>query len=87
LIKGILQGNLLDGVDSKIVTDIQEKILQIEDSPFGTGADFLELDNLCIDYLPEWYLDNRLNGVLNHASRSHMDSDIHRYLFVSCFGN
>ncbi|TCC88812.1 DNA cytosine methyltransferase [Pedobacter frigiditerrae] len=87
LIEGILEGDTLNDVDAEIITDIREKILQIEDPHFGKGADYIEIENLQIGYLPEWYLDNRLNGVLNHASRSHMNSDIHRYLFVSCFGN
>jgi DNA (cytosine-5)-methyltransferase 1 len=33
----------------------------------------------------EWILDPRLGGVLQHESRSHMRSDIHRYLFAACF--
>lgn len=32
-----------------------------------------------------WYRDDRLNGVCNHETRSHMDSDLARYLFASCF--
>lgn len=33
----------------------------------------------------DWYLDPRLGGVLQHESRSHMRSDLHRYLFASSF--
>jgi len=32
-----------------------------------------------------WFHDEKIGGVLNHQSRSHMDSDIHRYLFCSVF--
>ena len=32
-----------------------------------------------------FFNDESLNGVLNHQSRRHMDSDIHRYLFCSVF--
>ena len=32
-----------------------------------------------------WYTDDRLQGVLNHSSKSHMISDLHRYLFFSCY--
>ncbi|CDG84866.1 DNA cytosine methyltransferase [Janthinobacterium agaricidamnosum] len=35
--------------------------------------------------LRSWYLDNRLGGVLQHETRSHMRSDLHRYLFAACF--
>lgn len=35
--------------------------------------------------LRAWYLDSRLGGVLQHETRSHMRSDLHRYLFSACF--
>lgn len=87
LIRRIMEGNLLDGVHEDIRTDILKKIDQITCPTFEKGADYLKTNNININYLPEWFLDERINGVLNHMSRSHMDSDIHRYLFVSCFGN
>ena len=37
------------------------------------------------DELRSWYLDSRLEGVLQHETRSHMRSDLHRYLFAACF--
>jgi len=33
-----------------------------------------------------WYSDPHLKGVANHGTRSHMDSDLARYLFVSAYG-
>jgi DNA (cytosine-5)-methyltransferase 1 len=36
-------------------------------------------------YLPDWYKDDRLEGVCSHHSRSHMMADIQRYFFASCF--
>ncbi len=32
-----------------------------------------------------WLHDPKVGGVLQHETRSHMRSDIHRYLFASCF--
>lgn len=32
-----------------------------------------------------WYHDPQLKGVCNHTSKAHMQSDLHRYLFASCF--
>jgi len=35
--------------------------------------------------LQEWYFDGRLGGTIQHDTRSHMPSDLHRYLFASCY--
>lgn len=32
-----------------------------------------------------WYADPKLQGVLQHESRSHMSSDLQRYMFAACF--
>jgi len=37
--------------------------------------------------LRDWYQDPRLGGVTLHETRRHMRSDIHRYLFASCFAS
>lgn len=36
-------------------------------------------------HLRDWYLDPRIGGVTLHETRSHMPSDLQRYLFASCF--
>lgn len=33
----------------------------------------------------EWFLDPRLKGVLQHEARSHMRSDLHRYIYAASF--
>ena len=38
------------------------------------------------DSLADWYIDSRLGGVIQHESRSHMRSDLHRYLFAAAYG-
>jgi len=35
--------------------------------------------------LKSWYLNRKLKGVLQHESRSHMRSDLHRYLFAATY--
>lgn len=36
-------------------------------------------------YYAEWYRDQCPGGLMNHTSRSHMNSDVERYLFSSAF--
>lgn len=35
--------------------------------------------------LRDWYIDERLGGVIQHETRSHMRSDLHRYLFSAAY--
>jgi DNA (cytosine-5)-methyltransferase 1 len=80
----ILNNNALKGADKLVKERIQSSIDKIVTPQKGKGAEYIEY-NTSIDYKSGWFLDQRLKGVCNHISRGHMDSDIYRYLFVSCF--
>ena len=53
------------------------------------GGPFIPMEVRPDQTMPEelrtWYLDTRLPGVLQHETRKHMRSDLHRYLFATCF--
>ncbi len=51
----------------------------------STGGLFIKSDILMNVTLASWYLDSRIGGVTLHETRSHMESDLHRYLFASSF--
>lgn len=36
--------------------------------------------------MPSWFYDERLTTMVSHEARSHMETDLHRYLFVSSHG-
>jgi DNA (cytosine-5)-methyltransferase 1 len=82
------------GVSKDIDLNIEDtisSILNFNEQP-GTGGRFtsgnLNKKNTSTNFLRanwEWFHDEKIGGVLNHQSRRHMDSDIHRYLFCSVF--
>ena len=49
------------------------------------GNKFLHASMNSKNILQEWLFDNRINGVLHHETRTHMESDLARYLFCTCF--
>jgi len=50
------------------------------------GGEFVP-GEITIGYEPAWYLDDRIGGACNHATRVHMDRDLHRYLFAACYAH
>jgi len=57
-------------------------------APLSTGAHFLRWEAghaKMRGQLKEWFYDPRLGGVIQHEARSHMRSDLHRYLFAAAY--
>ena len=52
----------------------------------GRGSRFVTVHNSSPEAYGSWFLDSRLMGVCNHETRLHMESDLFRYLWASCFG-
>ena len=62
----------------------------VENARYHTSAGtfFLSYDttkNSMRGGLYDWYVDKRLGGVIQHEARSHMRSDLHRYLFAAAY--
>lgn len=55
----------------------------------STGGSFIpgniKTSTRLAESLRSWYQDDRLGGVLQHQTRSHMRSDLHRYLFCASY--
>jgi len=48
------------------------------------GGEFVKAP-ACSKHEPDWFVDRLLGGVCNHMARTHMPSDLHRYLYAACF--
>ncbi len=71
--------------EREIFEGITKEINRMKVPTDKAGSDYLRSKQINIKYLPEWFLDERVGGVCNHSARSHMESDLHRYLFISCY--
>ena len=73
-------------VDAKLRSKIREQ-LQLMESGLDRGTDFVGRSGGVIGAHAGWFNDPRLDGVCNHATRSHIRADLHRYFFVSAFAS
>lgn len=80
----IVKDGMFRGCDRKVVDEIEKTVKRLRVPVYDRGGEFVHC-RPSIDYSGSWYLDRNLNGVCNHSSRSHMKSDLHRYMFAACF--
>lgn len=85
---------LLSGADDPVSRRIARKMESSrnsirQQSEFGVGGDRIHFglgDVPSPSAHPSWYKDRPLSLLANHESRSHMPTDLIRYLFVASFG-
>ncbi|WP_417851502.1 DNA cytosine methyltransferase [Thalassoglobus sp.] len=81
----------LKSVSNGTIPSIRDEILSIvsnlDSSPEDRGSEFVswKTESSLPSRLRDWYLDLRLGGVCNHSTRGHMDTDLARYLFATCY--
>lgn len=77
------------GISKKGFQEIQDMVIaalsEIEYRELDRGGEFIPSEMKVRDDLAWWYLDENLGGACNHASRSHMVKDLHRYIYAACF--
>lgn len=84
-IKRIRKEGVLNKIDKEVKAEIKKTLKILSDSPKSIGSEFIPYP-VTANYESVWFLNEKLQGTCNHQSRGHMESDLLRYLFVSCFG-
>jgi len=71
----------------ELINEIKKNLEQIAENKQAQGSEFCpsSIDDFSDKELSSWFLDKKLKGVCNHTSRSHMVSDLHRYLYAASF--
>ena len=74
---------------ANMMTNLRRGLLTRQHDP-GSGRDRMRLPQSDrrkqLRAMPDWYRDRETTLLTNHESRSHMPSDLVRYMFVSAFG-
>lgn len=83
-IEEILEVGIEKQVSSDVWAKMKETVRKLSLPQKDRGNNFI-MYNPGIKYKREWYLDRKLQGVINHETKSHILEDLFRYLFVSCF--
>ncbi|MGN6475771.1 MAG: DNA cytosine methyltransferase [Flavipsychrobacter sp.] len=86
--KRVLTDLLRMGLSKQIDTNVWHCIQKSIDSlsvPLNDRGGSFVYSKIAVNYKPSWYLDKKINGAINHESRSHIPTDLYRYIFASCF--
>lgn len=84
-IKKIQRKEILNHTDADVRQEIAHQLNSIPQINKDAGGEYMPYRQYGISYRPDWFLDKKIGGVCNHAARGHMESDLLRYFFVSCF--
>ncbi len=87
-IRSIINSGMLEGIPACKQPDLMSKITSSLESLSiprnNRGGEFVS----CapgVAYRPDWFLDDRIGGICNHATRPHMKEDLFRYFFAACY--
>jgi DNA (cytosine-5)-methyltransferase 1 len=72
-----------DGIPVDVLR-VMKRTIRAVNGELETGGDFVRTTKK-LRWQRSWFLDARLDGVCNHESRAHMESDLWRYFFSACF--
>jgi DNA (cytosine-5)-methyltransferase 1 len=88
LLSDIKSSGFLKGVDVEVKKEMLNAVANISNPVPGSGSEYVRTraNGKKVEYSRDWFFDPRIGGACNHESRGHMNSDIYRYLFVTCFG-
>lgn len=70
---------------SEIKAAVKAVVASRRNLPLQTRGDEFLPGRASIEHNYRWFVDKRLKGFCNHATRSHIRLDLQRYLFAACF--
>jgi DNA (cytosine-5)-methyltransferase 1 len=71
-------------VDAAVRRQIKKKLWEVPTN-FARGQDLAQPSHKPLRLHPKWFRPDDYTGVCNHATRSHIRADLHRYFFLAAF--
>jgi DNA (cytosine-5)-methyltransferase 1 len=86
LSNGLLR-EVRDRGGESVAREMKEAVKRLAATRRGRGGEFVKCTRRLRagDVLGNWFYDPRIGGVFNHESRCHIDEDLYRYLYASCY--
>ncbi len=83
--KWFCNGNL-DKIAGEELRPFMKKILEnLNPYDKDRGAEYIKVRKRKVQWNNEWYQDTRIRGVCNHVTKSHMEKDLHRYIYAASY--
>ncbi len=83
-VKSFLKSNVISKIDNAVAEEIRKVLTDLDTIEYNRGQSFIH-KKADIAYEKEWFLDEKMGGVCNHETRSHIVEDLYRYLFAAAF--
>ena len=73
-----------NGYDQDLVGSIKDMLVKTCQNKLDQGNEYCPASAKSFNNseIADWYNDEKLSGVCNHVSKSHMVSDLHRYIYM-----
>ncbi len=84
--EGWFRNGVLEETAGEELKPLMRKILANPDmQKRDRGAEFIRARKRKVRWNNEWFQDGRIRGVCNHYTKSHMEKDLHRYIYAACY--
>ncbi len=83
-IKSFANSSAISRIDYTVTEEITKILDHLNSFEHDRGQSYLP-GKVDIGYEKEWFLDERMEGICNHETRTHIVEDLYRYLFAAAF--
>lgn len=83
--KWFRNGHLGDIAGDKLRPFMRDVLSNLKAQERGRGAEFVKTRTRNVRWNNEWFSDPHIRGVCNHATKSHMEKDLHRYIYAASY--